>query len=87
MKKLLILFGIILSIGLYAQIPGEPNASGVIEAGPPDWVTGVQQGDGEMKLQLIYLNARGDSTKLIFNYEDSIINAFDILIGCLQMDG
>lgn len=79
MKKLLILFGIILSVGLNAQIPGEPNASGVIEAGPPYWVTGVTQGDGELKLQFTYLNERGDSTKLIFNYEDSTINALQYI--------
>ena len=60
MKKLLILFGIILSIGLNAQIPGEPNASGVITPGPP-FVTGTNTGAGELALQYIYLQAQFDS--------------------------
>lgn len=54
MKKILILFGIILCIGLNAQ-PGTPDANGVITAGPPDWVTGMPSGGGELQLQLQYL--------------------------------
>ncbi len=71
MKKLLILFGIILSIGLSAQIPGNPDASGVITPGPPDYVTGAVPGDGELKLQLGYLNSRTDSLTSFIDPSDS----------------
>ena len=55
MKKLLIIFGLIIGITLNAQIPGTPDANGTITPGPTDWVTGLSAGDGEMKLQLDYL--------------------------------
>lgn len=70
MKQLLILLALI-PVMAFGQIPGEPNASGVITPGPPDWATGADPGDGELKLQLDYLNDRTDSSKLLFNYEDS----------------
>jgi len=54
MKKLLILFGVILGITLSAQVPGTPDANGTITPGPP-WVTGIPSGGGEMELQLQYL--------------------------------
>ena len=74
MKKLLILFGIILSIGLSAQIPGNPDASGVITPGPPDFVTGAVPGDGELKLQFVYQNSRSDSLRNVVNPADSTGN-------------
>lgn len=54
MKKILILFGIILSFALNAQIPGTPDANGVITVGSP-WVTGTNTGAGELQAQLAYL--------------------------------
>lgn len=61
MKKLLIIFGIILSVALNAQIPGTPDANGTITAGPPYEATGISTGGGEMELQLNYLDSRIDS--------------------------
>lgn len=66
MKKILLfLFGIILSFALNAQIPGNPDANGIITLGPP-WVTGVAQGNGEMGAQLnyIYSYTTDNSTQL-----------------------
>lgn len=53
MKKLLILFAFIPAL-LIAQ-PGTPDTNGTITAGPPDWVTGISTGGGEMALQLAYV--------------------------------
>jgi len=62
MKKLLILFGLILGITLTlnAQIPGTPDANGLITAGPP-WVTSIPSGGGEIELQLQYLQSGIDT--------------------------
>lgn len=70
MKKIFLILLAFVSFAAYAQ-PGSPDANGTITPGPPDWVTGVVPGDGELKLQLGYLNARGDSSKAVFNYVDS----------------
>ena len=70
MKKLFILLALIPAL-LIGQIPGEPDASGTIQPGPP-WVTGAVPGDGELKLQLDYLNSRSDSLQtgvlIVTNY-------------------
>jgi len=75
MKKIsLFLFGIILSIGLVAQIPGNPNANGTIEAGPPFEATGITTGGGEMQLQLQYIQSSVDSMETLL-VTDSIATA------------
>jgi len=54
MKKLLIFTFAFIAINIYGQIPGTPDANGVITPGSP-WVTGVNQGEGELQSQLAYL--------------------------------
>ena len=80
MKKLLILFGIILSVGLNAQIPGSPNASGVITPGAP-WVTGVTSGDGELKLQFAYLNVQIDTKANLITQENQTGTTYTFVLG------
>ena len=72
MKNLLLLLALIPAL-LFGQIPGEPDASGTITPGPPDFVTGAAPGDGELKLQLQYIQSVLDSIKAVFNYENSTI--------------
>lgn len=86
MRKILLLLLIVLlflATSAYGQIPGTPNASGVIVAGPP-WATGLPQGDGEMKLQLGYIddkvnvnstNANTDSARIDVNEAAIAINS------------
>lgn len=91
MKQLLILLALIPAL-LIGQIPGEPDASGTITPGPPDFVTGTVPGSGELKLQLEYIQSVLDSIKAVFNYEDSTINAlkyldWDLEDGWSQQEG
>lgn len=78
MKKLsLFLFGIILSIGLVAQIPGNPNANGTITAGPPFEATGITTGGGEMQLQLQYIQSSVDSMETALITDSIATNAIN----------
>lgn len=71
MKKILLLYGIILSITLNAQVPGSPNANGIITAGPPFTATGISTGGGEMTLQLNYIQGGIDSLRTFIDPSDS----------------
>lgn len=61
MKKIFI-FILLLPSLLLAQIPGNPDANGVITPGPPYEATGIV-GGGEMTLQLQYIDEVADSLK------------------------
>ncbi len=78
MKNIFILLGLFVTVLCYAQ-PGSPDANGVITPGPPDWVTGLPVGDGEMTLQLEYLSAKSDT-----NTNNITSNDADILINSTQ---
>ena len=71
MRKILILFGIILCIALNAQVPGSPDANGTITAGPPFIATGISTGGGEMTLQLQYIQGGIDSLRTFIDPSDS----------------
>ena len=59
-SKLLIFIFAFVAISIYAQIPGAPDASGVINAGPP-FVTGSNTGAGELQQQFTYIQSSVDS--------------------------
>jgi hypothetical protein len=90
MKNIIILLALIPAL-LIGQIPGDPDASGVVDPGPP-WVTGSNSGDGEIIQQLEYIQGVLDSIKSVFNYEDSTISAlryldWDLEDGWSQQEG
>ncbi len=60
MKQLLILLAQVPAL-LIGQIPGNPNASGTITPGPPDWVTGQPVNPGVLTLQFEYTQSEIDS--------------------------
>lgn len=73
MKQILLILFAFVAFAAYSQ-PGPP------------WVTGSNSGDGELKLQFGYLNARTDSGKNVFDYEIGYSNPDSINAALIKSD-